>query len=462
MVLITAVGWTLGPPPGGPELCSRPRDWRIQMGTRRSRFGTLLALGVSLVVAACGGGGGSPGPTQTGPLSLGVIAPFTGPAAQFGKLLSAPCVAATDLINQAGGIMGHQISCVSVDDTGDAADAVPNVTRAIATTSNFDMAIGLESNTAATTVPIVNGAKIPFFTTNGLTSFTRNNFPYYYRMTPGDDANGAAFAVWAVQQGYKNAAIVFQNNIGSEGNLPGLNAAMPKLGGKIGLNLTIPADSASYSAEVARVMAAKPDVLIWSADPQTTATFLANYKSLNNGLLPPMVTATDSLTPDFFNAVTKVVGVDYVTHQIWLVGSYFDQTTPAFNTYKNALLADANTKDIAPVLSTVGPPAGAYDGINIMALAMIMAKTTVGSYYNSYILQVVSPKSGATVVSSYADGKAALASGKSIQYVGVLGKPSFDRYHNSAGEFDANKFNADGSATQVGTISGSQVLQLLA
>jgi hypothetical protein len=114
------------------------------------------------------------------------------------------------------------------------------------------------------------------------------------------------------------------------------------------------------------------------------------------------------------------------------------------------------------VLSTVGPPAGAYDGINIMALAMIMAKTTVGSYYNSYILQVVSPKSGATVVSSYADGKAALASGKSIQYVGVLGKPSFDRYHNSAGEFDANKFNADGSATQVGTISGSQVLQLLA
>ena len=233
--------------------------------------------------------------------------------------------------------MGHQVNCTSIDDTGDPADAVPNVTKAIATTSNFDFAIGLESNTAATTVPLVNNAKIPFFTTNGLTSFTKNNYPYYYRVTPGDDANGAAFAVWAVQQGYKNVAIVFQNNIGSEGNLPGLNAAMPKLGGKIGINLTIPADSASYSSEVARVIAAKPDALIWSADPQTTATFLANYKQLNNGTLPPMVTATDSLTPDFFNAVTKVVGADYVTHQIWLVGSYFDQTTPAFTTYKNAL-----------------------------------------------------------------------------------------------------------------------------
>jgi ABC-type branched-subunit amino acid transport system substrate-binding protein len=431
------------------------------MGIHRRRLASPLALTAALVLVACGGSTGSTPPTQTGGLNLGVIAPFTGPAAEFGTLLTAPCLAATDLINADGGVLGHQVACTSIDDTGDPADAVPNVTRAIATTTNFDFAIGLESNTAATTVPLVDNAKIPFFTTNGLTSFTKNNFAYYYRLTPGDDANGAAFAVWAVQQGYKNAAIVFQNNIGSEGNLPGLNAAMPKLGGKIAINLTIPADSASYSAEVARVIAAKPDVLIWSADPQTTATFLANYKSLNNGVLPPMVTATDSLTPDFFDAVTKVVGTDYVTHQIWLVGSYFDQTTPAFNTYKNALLADAKTKDIAPVLSTVGPPAGAYDGINIMALAMIMAKSTVGSYYNSYILQVVSPKSGATVVGSYAEGKAALAAGKTIQYIGVLGKPSFDRYHNSAGEFDANRFNADGSATQAGTISGSQVLQLL-
>jgi branched-chain amino acid transport system substrate-binding protein len=421
-----------------------------------------VALVTALLLVACGTTSGTTVPTQTGPLNLGVIAPFTGPAAEFGTLLTAPCLAATDLINAAGGIMNHQISCQSIDDTGDAADAVPNVTRAIATSSNLDMAVGLESNTAATTVPIVNSAKIPFFTTNGLTSFTKNSYSYYYRMTPGDDANGAAFAVWAVQQGYRKIAIVFQNNIGSEGNLPGLQAALPKLGGTVAINLTIPADSASYSSEVARVIAAGPDVLIWSADPQTTATFMSNYKQLNNGNLPAMVTATDSLTPDFFNAVTKVVGTDYVTSKIWLVGSYFDQTTPAFNTYKNALLADSKTHDIAPVLSTVGPPAGAYDGINIMALAMIMAKTTVGSYYNQYILEVVKPKAGATVVNNYADGAKALAEGKTIQYIGVLGQPAFDQYHNSAGEFDANKFNNDGSATQVGTISGAKVIQLLA
>ncbi|MGH3266702.1 MAG: ABC transporter substrate-binding protein, partial [Trebonia sp.] len=231
--------------------------------------------------SSAGGGSSASGGSQSGALNIGVVAPFTGPAAQFGKLLGSPCYAATDLINKAGGVLGHQIHCTSIDDTGDAADAVPNVTRAIATTSNLEMAVGLESNTAATTVPLVNNAKIPFVTTNGLVAFTKNNYPYYWRLTPSDDANGAAFAVWAVKKGYKNVAVVFQNGIGSEGNLPGVKSAMPKLGGKLGLQLTIPADSASYSSEVAKVIAAKPGAVIWSADPQTTATFMSEYKQLN-------------------------------------------------------------------------------------------------------------------------------------------------------------------------------------
>ncbi|MFZ1993728.1 MAG: ABC transporter substrate-binding protein, partial [Solirubrobacteraceae bacterium] len=222
------------------------KSWRV-WGVAAVATALLSGCGSSSSSTSTGGGGGSAASAgQSGAVNVGVIAPFTGPAAQFGKLLGSPCYAATDLINKAGGVLGHQMHCTSVDDTGDAADAVPNVTRAIATTSNFDMAIGLESNTAATTVPIVNNARIPMVTTNGLVAFSKNRLPYYWRLTPSDDANGAAFAVWAVRKGYKNVAVVFQNGIGSEGNLPGVTSAMPKLGGKLGLRLTIPADSASY------------------------------------------------------------------------------------------------------------------------------------------------------------------------------------------------------------------------
>jgi len=37
----------------------------------------------------------------------------------------------------------------------------------------------------------------------------------------------------------------------------------------------------------------------------------------------------------------------------------------------------------------------------------------------------------------------------------------FNKYHNAAGEFAANVFAPDGSASRVGTISGTKVLGLL-
>lgn len=438
------------------------------MGSARS-WRVFALFAVAAVLSACGGSSSSGGggglaaapSSGSGAISVGIIAPFTGPAAEFSKLLGAPCYAATDLINKAGGVLGHKMSCTAIDDTGDAADAVPNVTRAIATTSNLDLAEGLESNTAATTVPIVNNAKIPFVTTNGLVAFSKNNYKYFWRMTASDDANGAAFAVWAVRKGYKRVAVVFQNGIGSEGNLPGVRSAMPKLGGKLTLQLTIPADSSSYSSEVAKVIAAKPDALIWSADPQTTATFMSEYKQLNNGNLPALITATDSLTPDFYSAVSKVLGTSYMDSSIYLVGATFDQGTAAFRTYRSAVFGDKRTAAIAPVLTGVAPPASVYDGINIAALAMTMAKSTTGSKYNGFIEQVVAPKPGAVTVSNYADGKKALAEGKQIQYVGVVGPVKFDQYHNFAGQFAANLFTGKGSSRVVGMINGTQVLGLL-
>ncbi|HVD03761.1 MAG TPA: ABC transporter substrate-binding protein [Candidatus Dormibacteraeota bacterium] len=419
------------------------------------------AVGLLTVLAGCGASTPVGTPAKPGPINVGVIAPFSGSAAEFGTLLSAPCEAATLLINNAGGVLGHKLQCTAVDDTGDAADAVPNVTRAVATISNLDMAMGLESNTAATTVPIINKAGIPFVTTNGLVAFNRTTDKYYWRLTPADNANGAAFAVWAADKGYKRVAVIFENNIGSQGNLPGIVSAAPKLGLKITSNLTIPADASSYSSVVSTVLSGHPQALIFSADPQTTATFLANYSQLNNGSIPAMITATDSLTPDFYSAVAKAVGASYLLHDMFLVGSYFSNTTPAFYAYKQAMEVNPKTHAIAGVITTVGPPASAYDGMNILALAMLASKSTTGSVYNSYVPQIVSKKSGAVVVHTFAEGKKALAEGKQIQYVGVVGPVSFNKYHNFSGQFAVVVFTSATQSTSVKVISGAQVSQLL-
>ncbi len=421
----------------------------------------LPLVGVMAVVAGCGSTTSTGKAIKPGPINIGVIAPFSGPAAEFGTLISAPCYAASDLINQAGGVLGHKVQCTPVDDTGDPADAVPNVTRAIATIPNFDLAVGLETNTAATTVPLVNRAQINMVTTNGLTNYDTTTDKYFWRLTPADDANGAAMVQYAYNKGYKRIAVVFENNSTDTGNTPGIEKAAAKLGVKLVTNTTIPADASSYSSVASTVISLHPQAIIFDADPQSTATFLSNYSQLTGGKLLPMITATDSLTPDWYNAVSAAVGTNFIFNKVDLVGSYFSTSTQAFYTYRNALLANPKTHALADTLATVGPPASIYDGINIMALAMLMAKSADPTVYNAYVNDVVTPKSGAVVVDNFAAGKKALSEGKKIQYVGVLGAVTFNKYHNFAGAFAAARFTGSTTSVNAAIMPGSEISKLL-
>ncbi len=194
-----------------------------------------------------------------------------------------------------------------MDDTGDPADAVPAVTRALAT-SNITFATGLETNTAAVTIPLINNAKVPFFTANGLPAFDKTTDAYFWRLSPSDAQNGAAYAVWAHLKKYKSVAVVVQANAGNDTALPGIVTALKNLGMKLTIKLDIPGDAASYASVVAKVIKSKPQAIIAAADPQTAATFFSQYKQLNHGKVPPLISGTDSLTPDYFSALRKCSG----------------------------------------------------------------------------------------------------------------------------------------------------------
>lgn len=430
----------------------------------RTLAGTAAGVTVTLLIAACStssnsvaGASGQAG--SGGTISVGVIGPMTGSAAEIGNLMTGACYAAELDVNKAGGVLGHQVSCDLVDDTGDPADAVPNVTRALATTSNLDMVVGLESNTAATTIPIVNDARIPMVSTNGLVAYDKTSDAYFWRMTPSDDQNGAAFVAWAEHLGAKRVAVVFQNNIGAQGNAPGVVAGVSKLGDTMTANITIPGDQSSYSSVVARVLSGKPQALILAGDPQTSATFLSEYRQLSGGSVPPVITSTDSITPAYFSAVQKVMGTSYVTHDMSFIGGYVSQTSPAFAIYKSAVYGESQIKDPATILG-VGVIASIYDGINLMALAMDEAHSTSGPSYNGYIAKIAAGTPGAVTVNSYAAGLAAIKAGKAVHYEGVGGAIHFNAYHNSPGDFSASGFTANGNPAVLGVIPGTEVQSL--
>ncbi|MBA3841499.1 MAG: amino acid ABC transporter substrate-binding protein [Actinobacteria bacterium] len=403
-------------------------------------LGTLAVLVLSLAAAL-----GASAHRSAGTINAAVIAPFSGPAANLGKFISLSCYAAAEQVNGAGGVLGNQLGCTTVDDTGDPADAVPAVARALAT-SNISFASGLETNTAAVTVPLMNDAKVPFFTAAGLPAFDKTADQYFWRITPSDAQNGAAYAVWAKLKKYKSAAIVLQSNAGNDTAGPGIIRALKSLGIKITIKIDIPGEAASYASVVSRVKAKNPAVIITATDPQTAATFFSQYKQLNNGKVPPLITATASLTPDFFDAMTKVLGASFVTSNISLVGYHVAPSSAAFAAYKAGLASSSHVSPSdAKVVSGIGVIAGLYDGDIIMALAMTAANSSKGSDFNKFIPKVTTAGKGKVVVHTYAAGLAALKAKKQIDYVGTGGQIHFNQYHNSAGNFSATAFNTDGS-----------------
>ena len=92
-----------------------------------------------------------------------------------------------------------------------------------------------------------------------------------------------------------------------------------------------------------------------------------------------------------------------------------------------------------------------YDAMNISALAMLEAKSTTPSVWIDKIASITGNTS-LTRVSTFAQGKQAIAAGKSVYYYGATGQILFNKYHNASGNFEASAFNADGSFRQLGTL----------
>ena len=421
----------------------------------------VTALGAALVLlsAACSStgsgsssaGGGSPSGAK---LVVGEFNPFSGPDAAFGPEMVGGCIPAIRLINAGGGVLGHQMSCVQEDTRGDPADAVPAAQKMMATEASLVGVLGPSSDEALATAPLLNNGHVPMFGDTGQAAFDHTTDAYFYRLTPADDVKGYAMALWAHKAGYTRAATVFGNDAGAQSNVPTLVRAFTQLGGTVVYNKPFALDQSSYRSEVESILAAKPQVIFTEVDPQTGATFLSELQQLH-GLMP--VVGTDvTLQAPWLKAVTGSIGAGAMAKYYQGMQPYAPPSGPAWQTYNKALLASASQVPKPGQWSTDPYSMTDYDAVNVMALAMLAAKSTSPAAFNKDIVTVTKPAPGKTVVTSFAAGKAALAAGKQIQYVGAGGPIVFDQWHNSTGAFEAAK-QVNGNPVLVGSVSAAQI-----
>ena len=409
-------------------------------------------------------GGSSSSAASGSALTVADVAPFSGPDAALGPTYLASCYGATSAINSAGGVLGHQLNCKSVDTRGDPADAVPAVNQMFASTPSLALVIGCTSDEAASVAPIINSHKMAMFCMTGQSEFDSVHFPYFYRLVPPDLEESYAMVAIAQQLGYKRIALAFGNDIGSQTFIQPAIASLAKAGMVLTTNQTLDLKATTFRTEAEAIIQSHPDAIMTEALGAADPTLFSEIKQLNNGKMIPIIGTSAAISPPFFKSAAAAVGATTFTSNFHADNLVVESNGPAFQAFSSALLAQQGkvpgaTGNFTTYLSAPGG-VHLYDGINLAALAMIMSKSTSPSVYSADIIKIGDGVPGATVCYSFAGCAASLKAGKSIRYEGPGGPTNFDSFHDSTGIFQVDTYIPSGQVNVVGNLTAAELRAL--
>ncbi len=403
--------------------------------TRRLSVQVGSAIAAGALLAACGSGGSGSG--GAGSVQVGALVSLTGTAAVFGSQALAGIETGIYAVNAGGGLWnGSKLHIDVADDSSDPVDAVPAAHKLVAV-DHVAFEDGEAGATAQSTYAIFNGAQIPYMMPGGDTYFDHIKDPYVWRLSPSDSQLGVAMAIWAHHLGYTKAAGLFIENEVAQALGPVIKSAFTKLGGTLTTDQAVQPDQTSYSSEVSKLLAAHPQVIFSEADPPTESVIFSDLRAVGATTLPTI--GTDDMVA---SSMLKAIGIPEAMKLMTNVeaGTYNSPAVGIFNSWTQK----ATHKPVQ---------AGAYntyDGVIIAALAEDAAHQVTGPKMNAEIPKITEP--GGKLVYSYAEGKAALAKGERITYIGASGPFYFNAYHNVFGPFVVVKATPSGNYQTIYTI----------
>jgi hypothetical protein len=174
----------------------------------------------------------------------------------------------------------------------------------------------------------------------------------------------------------------------------------------------------------------------------------------------PFIGTSATIDPTWFQQVSDAIGVNDLVKYYAGVDLGYSFSGPAYDEFITNLNAAASTFADAPKYKQRGSTLHLYDGIIMTALAMNATNSADPTVYNAKIKEIANGTSGATVVSTYKDGVAAIKAGKTIQFVGAGGLNSFDAYNNSVSGYIWVTYDNKGNEVKAGQMTPAQTEQI--
>jgi ABC-type branched-subunit amino acid transport system substrate-binding protein len=400
---------------------------------------TAGACAAATVIAACASSGSS---NSSGPVTYGVLSCFTGRLASLGQAMLQGAKVAQSEINSAGGVLGRKVQLVTGDTSCDVADGVTAVNQML--TKTISGVIGPETQEINGVEPILRANHIVDEFQGGDTARDHQTDPYFFRDSPSDSQLGVAMALYAHNQGYKRAVMLFYSDPAAQTFLKPVSTTFTKLGGTILKTIIVTPDQSTYLSQVRQAVSAHPQVIFTQEDPPTAAVLFREFKQLGASSIPWIGTDVTSGS-DYLKAI------GYQTAHAHLISVFGTSITGAAST---AFLSRFNK--LYPSQQSAGPLANAnyaYDAVISLALADAYAKTTNGTTVARDMTRVTNPPG--TACFTYATCLRLLKAGTKINYEGASGSLDYNKYNNTFGPYGAFQATTSGLEKQIAVMSAS-------
>ena len=232
------------------------------------------------------------------PVKIGIVAPFSGVAADYGKQMEAGMKAWLRLHGDT--VNGRKVELIVRDTTGPNPEIAKRLAQELVTRDNVDFLAGFGfTPEALAAAPVATEAKKPMIVMNAASSVVTTRSPYIVRVSMTLPQVSAPMATWAAKNGIRKVYTLVADYAPGLDSEAAFKKAFEAAGGQVVDSVRVPLRNPEFAPYVQRIKDAKPEaVFMFVPAGEQSIAFMKAFEERGLAQAGIKVIATGDLTDD--------------------------------------------------------------------------------------------------------------------------------------------------------------------